>query len=317
VDLPERVEAARERHAVKVAVLVALLAGSFVASAQAPRGAADTMQARCDSLLRASVVDSQRVVVRSILARRDGEAFPKSDAGIILQEFGAHLRLPRPMRLPVFSPGPVQMHSLRLLRGEDTTLRVPRLDATFRFTMLRDGSAKRLEVVRPSLIPGLDSAAIASLQQMVAEKLFPFVSDDVVGDSIPFALRLTSGDGGSGVDVPLFASYFPRIPVVDAERREPSPMPTYPDTERAVGAEGDVLFQVVVSSDGTPDLATLEVMHATTRGFAIAAFDAVREMRWTPAHVGACNVPQVVSVPVRFTLRTAHRDSTATPLTSP
>jgi len=287
------------------------------ARAQETRQAADTVRARCDSVLRASVADSQRVLVRSFLARRDGQPLEKNDGGMILQEFGAHLRLPRPMRLPVFSPGPAQMRSLRLLRTGDTTLRLPLIDATIQFLMLRNGTASHIEVTHPSLIPGFDSAAIASLRQMSEEKLFPLVSDEALSETIPLNLRLTSAADGVGIELPLFASFFPKLRVTDAILREPAPTPVYPKDERSVGAEGDVLFQVVVNSDGEPELETLELMHASTRGFAVAAFEAVRQMRWTPAHVDSCSVPQVVSVPIRFTLRPAHSDSTAKPLTSP
>jgi TonB family protein len=294
------------RRAVFVVALPLLAATS---QSQQPRQMPDSVQRRCDSLLRASVVDSERVLVRSLLLRRDGYPLPRNDAGLILQEFGSQLRLPRPMQVPVFSPGPVQTRSLRVLRTDEGNLRRPRLDATYQLVMLRDGTATSIATVRPSLVAGLDSAVLRALSAMSKEKLYPLLADDYAADSIPLTLYLTSGSGGVGTEVPLFASMFPMVPMVDAAPQEPVPAPVFPKEERDLGVEGDVLFQVVVNADGEPELATLEVMHASTRNFAVAAFDVVRQMRWTPAHLHGCTVPQVVNVPVRFTLPVARTDS--------
>ena len=293
----------------RLGVVVALPLLAATAHSQQRRQGPDSVQQHCDSLLRASVVDSERVLVRSFLLRRDGLPLPKSEAQIILQEFGTQLRLPRPMQVPVFSPGPVQTRSLRVLRTDEGNLRRPRLEATYQLVMLRDGTATRIATVRPSLVAGLDSAVLSALAAMSKEKLFPILAEDYAADSIPLTLNLTSGSGGFGTDVTLFASMFPMVPIVDAAVQEPVPAPEYPKQERDVGVEGNVLFQVVVNAWGEPELATLEVMHASTRNFAVAAFDAVRQMRWTPAHLAGCAVPQVVSVPVRFTLPAAQTDS--------
>jgi len=295
----------------RVGVVVVLLSAAAAVGAQQPRQAVDSTKLQCDSVLRGAVVDSERVLVRSLLLRRDGYPLPRNEAGLILQEFGAQLRLPRPMQLPVFSPGPVQTRSLRVLRTDEGTLRRPRLEATYQLVMLRDGTATKLQTVRPSLVAGLDSAVLDALAAMSKEKLFPRLADELAADSIPLSLNLTSGSGGRGTDVTLFAAMFPMVPIVDAALQEPAPTPEYPKEERDVGVEGDVLFQVVVNADGEPELATLEVMHASTRNFALAAFDAVKMMRWTPAHLGACSVPQVVSVPVHFALPAARVDTTA------
>ena len=292
------------------ALAVALSVMATTARSQQPRDMPDSAQRRCDSLLRASVVDSERVVVRSLILRRDGYPLPRNEAGILLQEFGAKLRLPRPMQLPVFSPGPVETRSLRVLRTEQSNLRRPRLEATYDLVMLRKGTATRIRTVRPSLVAGLDSAVLNALTTLSDEKLYPILPEEMAADSVPLTLHLTSGSGGSGVESPLFASMFPMVPLVDAVLQEPAPAPVYPKEERDVGVEGDVLFQVVVNADGEPELATLEVMHASTRNFALAAFDAMKEMRWTPAHLGDCRVPQLVNVPIRFTLPVASVDTT-------
>ena len=294
----------------RLAVVVALPLLAAAAHSQEPRQAPDSVRQRCDSLLRASVADSERVLVRSLLLRRDGYHLPRTEAQIILQEFGTQLRLPRPMQVPVFSPGPVQTRSLRVLRTDESNLRRPRLAATYQLVMLRDGTATRIATLRPSLVAGLDSAVLSALAAMSKEKLFPILEEDYAADSIPLTLNLTSGSGGFGTEITLFAAMFPMVPIVDAAVQEPVPAPEYPKEERDAGVEGDVLFQVVVNADGEPELATLEVMHASTRNFALAAFDALRQMHWTPAHLAGCSVPQVVSVPVRFTVPVAQTDAT-------
>ena len=295
----------------RAACCAALVLLGASARAQPGRQALDTAGARCDSILRAAVADSERTIVRGFLLRRDGDVLPGQVAGIVLQEFVAQFRPPRPMRIPVFAAGPVEMRTLRVLRVEPTALRRPFLDAAYALVMRRDGTASQIATLRPSLVPGLDSAAEARLAAMSAEKLFPYLSDEVSGDSIPLVMRLTTNSEGRGTELALFMSMFPKVPLVDATLREPVPEPVYPAEERAAGAEGDVLLQVVVDANGEPDLGTIEIMHATTRGFAVAAYDAVRQMRWTPAHVDGCNVPQAVSVPVVFSLPVARADSVA------
>ena len=94
-----------------------------------------------------------------------------------------------------------------------------------------------------------------------------------------------------------------RSRLVDAKLTGTNPPPIYPREERDDGQDGDVMLRVIVDAAGTPRIETLEVLHATSPAFALAAARALARYHFTPAHVGACPVPQVVEIPFWFSLR--------------
>ena len=60
---------------------------------------------------------------------------------------------------------------------------------------------------------------------------------------------------------------------------------------------------MVVDGSGAPLISTLEVLHATSSSFALAAAKTLARCHFAPAHVDACTVPQVVLLPFWFSLR--------------
>ena len=291
------------------AVRFALIIAALVSWAGAARGQdslrvrADSAEAErraCDSTIAASVADSELVVVRLAVRRGDGGQFPHPYPGLLMQEVAFRFRAPHPLRVPVFSAGPIEMRTLRASNAGQVGLREPVLNAVYDFFMHRDGSASGLEVLVPSHVAALDSVVMDAIKQTSAEKSLPFPLNELPNDSVFLQLRLTSAYAGRDPTLDLFASYFPLLPVVDAARIGPEPVPIFPKEELKAGMFGDVRFQVVVDNNGRPDLQTMELLHAPTRGFALSAVNTLATMRWTPARVGDCLVPQVVHVNIRF-----------------
>ena len=126
------------------------------------------------------------------------------------------------------------------------------------------------------------------------------------GDRASFELRVSSGAADARVRVPpflLFTGVFPRLRAIDARPSSGNVPPPYPDEERDDGADGEAVLRVVVDIDGRAIVSTMEVLHATSPTFATAAIRALAGYRFTPAHVGACAVPQVIEIPFWFSLR--------------
>jgi TonB family protein len=80
-------------------------------------------------------------------------------------------------------------------------------------------------------------------------------------------------------------------------------MAQYPEEERDDGRDGEVLLRAVVDDSGSVIVSTMEVQHATSSAFALAAALAFVRYHFAPAHVDGCAVPQVVEVPFWFSLR--------------
>lgn len=256
--------------------------------------------AHCDSLLRNTATDSERVVVRMVLGREDGGPLPEQIAMLALQEIGTRFRPPQPFQIPVFASGPARMRNFRPMTDPAGELRTPLIHGVYGVVVGRTGEGRRPDVLLESLVPGLDSTVIATLREVGAERAFPYLPDEIGGDSIVLQLRLTSmPPTSSGTSVDLFVSYFPRFPVVDAAIVE-APAPEFPAEEKEQRITGDVLLQVVVAVDGRPYPSTVEIMQGTTFGFIRAALAALSRMRWTPARVLDCPVPQQVMVPFHF-----------------
>jgi hypothetical protein len=287
-----------------VALVASTIASSAAPAQDAPHvfGNTDSTRAHCDSLLASRVVDSSRVVVRAVLSSVEGAPLHRPFPGLVLQEIFSQMQLPRPLRIPVFEPGPTRLQTLRVLRVDAAVPRRPVVNAVYRFTLHRDGTASRVQVFVPSLVPGLDSVITATITRIGTARLFPYALDEDAVDSASVQLRLTSERDGQGTAIDVFASMFPSLPVTDAELRDSLPSPEYPEAERLAKVTGQVLLKLVVDVNGEPVVETVEVLQATTRGFALSALTLVPRIRWSPAHVDRCAVPQLVYVPVRYAL---------------
>src|SRR6185437_1417977 len=92
-----------------------------------------------------------------------------------------------------------------------------------------------------------------------------------------------------------------------------TPAPRYPDMLRSAGAEGDVLVQFVVGTDGRADMSTFKVLKTSHDLFTAAVRGALAQMHWVPADVGGHAVKQLVQMPFQFRLGSASMGTAVAP----
>lgn len=279
------------------------LAAASPLGAQPAPAAAD-----CDSALRAARADSVVVTARVYLTRHDGEVLPSRVRQLLAQEILARFEAPKPLQLQVFGAGPAQLRILRreTLSGDSLTIHEPVVYGAYAFRIRRDGRVDSVATSIPTMIPGFDGQVVAAIRSAAADSAVAAVGHALDQDSLVLDLRITTGAEDARFRVPpatLFQATFPRIRLVDARPVPPIPLPLYPEDERDEGRDGDVLLRVVVDGSGAPVIATLEVLHATSSAFALAAAKTLARYHFAPAHIGSCTVPQVVLLPFWFSLR--------------
>ena len=262
----------------------------------------------CDSVLRAARHDSVSVTARTYLLRRDGEVLTPRARSLLTETILAHFTAPNPLQLPVFSAGPVRMPMLRVehLEGDSIVYRAPVLYGVYDFSLLRNGGVSKVTVAVPTLAPEFDSKIVAAILGATSDSTPAVVTRALDVDSVPLELRVSTGPEDTRLRVPsepLFRAYFPQLRMVDAKPLGTNQPPVYPEEERDNGDDGEVALRVVVDAQGVPLVATLEVLHATSPAFALAAARALARYRFAAAHVASCGVPQVIEIPFWFSLR--------------
>ena len=264
--------------------------------------------ARCDSVLRAAQVDSVGVTARAYLIRRDGPTLPPRARSFLLESILSHFTAPRPLRLPVFGPGPAPMRMLRAehLGADSVSSRAPVLYGVYDFAILSGGGVSKVTTLVPTMTPDFDARIIASIQATVTDSAPAIVTRALGGDVILLELRISTGPEDTRFRVPsekLFTATFPSLRLIDAKPTGVLPIAEYPEEERDDGRDGEVMLRVVVDGSGYAVISTMEVLHATSPSFALSAARTLARYHFTPARVGSCTVPQVVEIPFWFSLR--------------
>ncbi len=265
-------------------------------------GAQVPAQTRCDSIVAASRVDSVPVSIYIRTARLDG-ALQVENAYFISQTIASAFIAPRPFRVSVFS-GASQMRVLRRLSPDSAGgLRAPTLTGVYRYSATKQRLNGRTEVLRTSLVPGFDSAAIDAIRSATTLKE---VRDRPDGDLDVIRLEVRfSTDSALGA-VRLAVADFPRMPVIDAVPNRDNPAPEFPDSAKSYGlTTGEVVMRFVVDPSGEVTPATLEATRVTSLEFLRAALTALPMQRFSPATIRGCPIAQVVDYSFSFVLPTA------------
>ena len=87
-----------------------------------------------------------------------------------------------------------------------------------------------------------------------------------------------------------------------ASARTDNDPPRYPIEELKIRQEGRVLLSFYIGTDGRAQRSTIEVLHATTRGFLDAVLLALPTLRFHPAEREGQPVRQQVMMPFQFSL---------------
>ena len=270
------------------------LGASSIVSAQQER---DTT--KCDSIVAAARVDSVNAGLFISVARRNGDLLTAGYLNYLSASIVSTFVPPKPFRLTVFD-GPPVMSALRP-RGSDTTteLRSPTVTGIYRALSTQDSGLVRVEIVRASLMPGFDSAAVMAIRALGTNRELFTPPDDE--DSLTMDVRIAS-DSVAG-SRRFVAASFPRMPVVDAVPLKSNPAPIFPIDAKLEGlTAGEVVLRFVVDRKGQPAMETIEVVRETSTSFLRAALEVLPAQRFTPATVHGCAVAQTVDYPFSFLL---------------
>jgi TonB family protein len=276
-----------------LAVAAVALSGARLAGAQA-----HTDNARCDSIVASTggVVDSVAAVVFVFVAEIRGDRMTYEQRDLIESRIARTFVPPSPLGLSVFE-GPALARALRISSGADT-LGIPRgasVSGTYRIEVTESGAVNEVEVLRSSLMRGLDSALVRAIRAAATiGTAFRPVSGDrwrleirVSGDSVDGAQRLAQGT-------------FPRMRVRDATPASKE-RPAFPEEARADSLDhGEVVLRFVVDRDGAPALETVELVRSTDLPFTRAALRALASQKFRPATIRGCPVAQVIEFPFIF-----------------
>jgi hypothetical protein len=283
-------------RSIRSLVTAALISGAF-SPADAQRLRADT--SRCDSIVAAARVDTVPVAIFLAVRRIDGAALPVMQAQMIGDYIRAAFLPPSPFRLTTFS-GPARMRVLRPVSSDTAPdLRAPMITGVYRFTASKRASPITPRIMRASLIPGFDSAAVAAILDMGTfhDILVPPEDDD----SMRVDVRLSTDSTADARR--MIVATFPRMPVIDAMPRRDNPPAAFPEDEKADSVTtGEVVLRFVVDRTGMPDMTTIELVRATSLSFARAAAIALPSQRFEPATIHGCAVAQAVDYSFSFVL---------------
>jgi TonB family protein len=278
-----------------LAIAAVALSGARLAGAQA-----HTDSARCDSIVAstAGVVDSVSAVIFVFVAEIRGDRMTYEQRDLIESRIARTFVPPSPLGLSVFE-GPALARALRISSGADT-LGIPRgasVSGTYRIEVTESGAVSEVEVLRSSLMRGLDSALIRAIRSAAGiGTAFRPVSGG--GDRWRLEIRI----GGDSVDGAqrLAQGTFPRMRVRDATPASKE-RPAFPEEARADSLDhGEVVLRFVVDRDGAPALETVELVRSTDLPFTRAALRALASLRFRPATIRGCPVAQVIEFPFIF-----------------
>ena len=250
----------------------------------------------CDSIVFAARRDSVRTALYVNVISIDAETSDEHRR-VMATAIGTAFVAPRPFRLSVFS-GPAQMRTFRRMGADTLTeLRAPSVTGIYRFSSTRNDSTSRPEVIRASLIPGFDTAALDAIRS--ALRLAGAFAPPPGMASMQLEVRIAS-DSTPGA-LKMVEAFFPRMPVVDAVPFADNPPAKMP---MAAGDDStrrfDVMLRFVVDRAGLPALEAIEVIRGSSLSYVREAFIALPKQRFTPARVNGCAVAQVVSYPFAF-----------------
>jgi len=279
-----------------VGLLIITRPASNTVSAQQARDST-----RCDSVVAAARVDSVNAGLFISAARRSGDPLTTMYLNYLTARIVSTFVPPKPFRLTVFE-GPPLMRALRPRADTAPQLRAPTVTGVYRAISTQDSGLVQVKVVRASLMPGFDEAAIEAIRTAgVYRQLFTPPDDE---DSLTIDVRISS-DSVEG-SRRFVAASFPRMPVVDAVAFKTNPVPGFPVDAKLEGlTAGEVVLRFVVDRTGHPAMETIEVVRETSSSFLLDAIDVMPGLRFTPASVRGCAVAQTVDYAFSFLLPVA------------
>lgn len=270
----------REGRVVGRAGLMVLLALAGGATAALP---AQPIVARCDSLLRASVVGLAKDELRLALRKADSERpLPAGPAMFVLDAIRQHFEMPGSVSTDVFLPvGASQGHGVI----------VSRLYAE----LTREGRVKKVGMLIRSSSPALDAALAKAVQAADADQSIGPIGELTDAGMLPVVLDLTTISSASiGVqDAPSIPVGVVSMPVVRGyTTAQATHWPLVRNEEMGRQVVGSISLDYIVDRDGKVAPNTTDVRLYSSEDFAGQVLRALPSWLHSPATVQGCPVRQ-------------------------
>jgi hypothetical protein len=267
----------------------------------------------CHARLNAPVADSESIEIDIDVTPFD-TSFHISDGyqSVIGQGLRQFFVAPQPLELESFED--------RTAHDDAEIGAVPHAALTytgaFRAILHGDGTLRNVRIVGGTRDGGLDSALLHGLERLGASRMLPPpIAPDVMldGDTLDLRILVTVGSVAlrSAAFLPPAAGITPllriRVPLRRLDK-EPAvvpggPRPQYPAALEGTRLNGGVTLRLVVGSDGTPDLSSIQVLGASAPQFAQAVLDVLPGIKFVPMEVEHCPVRSITNMPFQFAVR--------------
>jgi TonB family protein len=250
--------------------------------------------ARCDAV---QPVGSHVDTVFGLITADAGRTLPAGWESLLLTGLAEHFRPPAAIDLAVRGgtrngyPG----------GGDTVSLSI---DGQVAFRLSGDGRIDETQLTARTLSPALDASLLASVRRLDSARHLPGVPLRFGEGPIRVRFTITQHVDSLAIPMALFVSRQPDWILERGARALPTSVPPrYPMAARRAGLMDSVLVSFVIDEAGLPLMETSRVVSGRYRDFQIAVLEALPHIRFMPAMIAGCAVPQRVRMPFVFSLR--------------
>ena len=217
-------------------------------------------------------------------------------AALVIQ---SHFRPPERVRLPLWAR--TKDHSDTLV--DQSEYIGYGLDTDIQFWLSDNGRLASGRVELNGASQEIVASIIDAILRADSAREFQPPGRDVRRAKGAIQLRLVDAPHTRPPGVSLLRVQIPALVIDSAPSLLWMPPLEYPPVAR-LGRIGDrVILELVIRADGRPDTASIGILQAGYREFAVEALTRVKQARFRPAKVAGCPVPVIVRLPFDFRVR--------------
>lgn len=165
----------------------------------------------------------------------------------------------------------------------------------------RTGHLGSPQIGASSMSPDIDRSLLAAMRDAASAGSIPPFPDSVDADSVRVRFTVEEWHDSSSHALPLLVINNPtwilELPVTPMRG---NPRPRYPKVAERARVEDGVLVSFVVDKEGSARLETARILKGRYREFQLAVLEILPQLRFHPARVDGCFVPQLVQMPFGF-----------------
>jgi TonB family protein len=217
-------------------------------------------------------------------------------AALVIQ---SHFRPPERVRLPLWARTKGRSDSI----ADRSEYIGYGLDTDIQFWLSDNGRLASARVELNGASQEIVASIIDAIVRADSAREFQPPGRDVRRAKGAIQLRLVDAPHTQPPGVSLLRVQIPALVIDSAPSLLWMPPLEYPPIAR-LGRIGDrVILELVIRADGRPDTASIGILQASYREFAVEALTRVKEARFRPAKVAGCPVPVLVRLPFDFRVR--------------